>query len=391
MATIASTRTRAGLRVEAELDSGSYPVGLAVTREQFRALPVRAHAQHGEWNYTIAPTGPAGSVPLAFNERAEAQARALALLSDERLTGMSTEELARLADLLAPDQAAQAAQRGHEQRGGRRRRAPGAGSRGLLTDADRVVVTVVYLRQACSQYVLADLLGINPNSIGLAISETRQLLTEHGRTITPAALRFSTAEQLTRFASGSEDLPTRSRLPDLLADPVLTGMSRADLAAMTARVGQIQAAPVASRKASAASRPGSPPTRRRCWTRDRRHRPAAGAAARERSQTGIPFSSACSFDRRSSTPDMIEQATLIYRNGRTRPSTFNRPAICSGEYFLARSASTMPRSRRLACSFAGFGRDARNRPARARSSLGNDPVRRRCGAAPATPSTATDQ
>ena len=111
MATIASTRTRAGLRVEAELDSGSYPVGLAVTREQFRALPVRAHAQHGEWNYTIAPTGPAGSVPLAFNERAEAQARALALLSDERLTGMSTEELARLADLLAPDQTAQAAQR----------------------------------------------------------------------------------------------------------------------------------------------------------------------------------------------------------------------------------------------------------------------------------------
>jgi transposase len=242
VATIASTRTRAGLRVEAELDSGSYPVGLAVTREQFRALPVRAHAQHGEWNYTIAPTGPAGSVPLTFNERAQAQARALGLLSDERLTGMNTEELARLTDLLAPDQAAQAAQRGHEQRGGRRRRAPGAGSRGLLTDADRVVVTVVYLRQACSQYVLADLLGINPNSIGLAISETRQLLTEHAQTITPAALRFSTAEQLTKFASGREDLPTRSRLPDLLADPVLTGMSRADLAAMTARVGQIQAA-----------------------------------------------------------------------------------------------------------------------------------------------------
>jgi hypothetical protein len=106
----------------------------------------------------------------------------------------------------------------------------------------RVVITVVYLRQVCSQYVLSDLLGINPNSIGLAIAETRQLLTEHGRTITPATLRFTTADQLTRFASGSDNLPTRSRLPELLADPALTGMSRADLAAMTQRVAQIQEA-----------------------------------------------------------------------------------------------------------------------------------------------------
>jgi transposase len=242
VATIASTRTRTGLRVEAELDSGSYPVGLAVTREQFRSLPIRAHAQHGEWNYTIAPTGPDTRISPGSDDRIQARVEALALLTDQRLTGMSTDELAQLADLLAPDQAAQAAQRRHEQRGGRRRRAPGAGSRGLLTDADRVVVTVVYLRQVCSQYVLSDLLGINPNSIGQAIAETHQLLTEHGRTITPATLRFTTAEQLTRFASGSDDLPTRSRLPDLLADPALTGMSRTDLAAMTERVGQVQAA-----------------------------------------------------------------------------------------------------------------------------------------------------
>ena len=112
----------------------------------------------------------------------------------------------------------------------------------MLSDADRVVVTVVYLRQVCSQNVLSDLLGINPNSIGQAIAETRQLLTEHGRAIPPSTLRFTSADQLTRFASGSEDLPARSRLPDLLADPALTGMSRADLAAMTARVAQIQAA-----------------------------------------------------------------------------------------------------------------------------------------------------
>ena len=41
--------------------------------------------------------------------------------------------------------------------------------------------------------VLSDLLGINANSIGQAIADTRQLLAEHGRTITPTTLRFATA------------------------------------------------------------------------------------------------------------------------------------------------------------------------------------------------------
>jgi hypothetical protein len=101
---------------------------------------------------------------------------------------------------------------------------------------------VVYLRQVCSQNVLSDLLGINANSIGQAIAETRQLLIEHGYTIAPAALRFATANALTTFVSGSADNPSRSRLPDLLAHPTLTGMPRADLAAMTERVVHILAA-----------------------------------------------------------------------------------------------------------------------------------------------------
>ncbi|WP_167761083.1 hypothetical protein [Geodermatophilus sp. DF01-2] len=63
---------------------------------------------------------------------------------------LTATELAALAESLAPAQAAQAAQRRFEQRGGPRRRAPGAGSTGLLSDADRVLVTVVYQRQVCS-------------------------------------------------------------------------------------------------------------------------------------------------------------------------------------------------------------------------------------------------
>ena len=239
VATIASTRTRTGLRVHAELDTGAYPLGIAVTSQQLQSLPIHAHPRHGQWNYTIAPTG--GQVaPIDDQERNRVRAAALHALADERLTGMSRDELAALAQALAPAQEAQAAQRCFEQRGGRRRRAPGAGSTGLLSAADRVLVTVVYLRQICSQNVLSDLLGINANSIGQAIAETRQLLNEHHRTIPPTTLRFTTANALTEFVSSGQPEPPRSRVSDRLANPALTGLSRAELAAMTARVRHVQ-------------------------------------------------------------------------------------------------------------------------------------------------------
>ncbi|SDZ26459.1 Rhodopirellula transposase DDE domain-containing protein [Geodermatophilus africanus] len=241
IATIASTRTRTGLRVAAELDTGSYPLGVAVPADQLRRLPITAHARHGAWNYTIAPTG-AGEVVLRADERARARAANLALLANERLTGMAPDDLAELAALLAPAQAAQAAQRRFEQRGGPRRRAAGAGSTGLLTDADRVLVTVVYQRRLCSMNVLSDLLGVNANSIGQAIADTRALLAEHGRTITASTLRFATAEALMAFASSSGEEPMRPRLAERLADPALTGMTRADLAALTERIVPVLAA-----------------------------------------------------------------------------------------------------------------------------------------------------
>ncbi len=230
--------------MQAELDTARYPLGISITREQLRALPIDAHAEHGDWNYTIAPRGGqvvAGQVvAVGTEERARARAAALDLLADERLTGMSREELATLAALLAPAQAAQTAQRCFEQRGGPRRRAPGAGSTGLLSPADRVLITVVYLRQICSQTVLSDLLGINANSIEQAIAETRQLLTEHARPITPTTLRFTTAAALRDFIAHGQAEPPRTRVSELLSDPALTGMTRQELAALTTRVGRVQ-------------------------------------------------------------------------------------------------------------------------------------------------------
>jgi hypothetical protein len=103
-----------------------------------------------------------------------------------------------------------------------------------------VLVTVVYLRQICSQNVLSDLLGINTNSIGQAIAETRQLLAEQHRTITATTLRFTTAGALAEFASSGQSEPQRSQVSDRLADPALTGLSRIELAAMTERVKHVQ-------------------------------------------------------------------------------------------------------------------------------------------------------
>src|SRR4051794_26131407 len=242
VATIASTRTRTGLRVEAALDTGSYPLGVAVPVGELRRLPITRHAQHGAWNYTIAPTSGSEIGPVHADERVRTRVRALAVLADERLTGMTASELTELAALLAPAQAALAAQRRFEQRGGARRRAAGAGSTGLLTEADRVLVTLVYQRQLCSMNVLSDLLGVNANSIGQAIADTRALLAGHGRTIAASTLRFATADALTEFASGSRPEPGRPRLAERLAAPALTGMTRADLAALTGRVVPVLAA-----------------------------------------------------------------------------------------------------------------------------------------------------
>jgi hypothetical protein len=90
--------------------------------------------------------------------------------------------------------------------------------------------------------VLSGLLGVNANSIGQAIADTRQLLAEHGRLIAASTLRFATVEALMAFAPGSGPEPTRPRLAERLADSALTGMTRAELAALTERTVPVLAA-----------------------------------------------------------------------------------------------------------------------------------------------------
>jgi transposase len=244
--TIEATRTRTGLRVEAALDTGDYPTGIAISKDRFEALPLQRHTTHGTWNYTLHPQtipGSTGAVPAGEQGRpARHRPDMLGRLADPRLTGMTSTELEHLAVALAPAQAARAQQRYAEQRGGRARRAVGD-LRGtpLFDRPARVLLTLIYQRQVCSMNVLADLLEVTGTCIGDLVKETREILEDHGHHPGVASVRFRTARDLLAFLD--TDLhPTRTMIIETLSNPVLTGMSHNELQDLTARLAARQAA-----------------------------------------------------------------------------------------------------------------------------------------------------
>jgi hypothetical protein len=52
---IGSTRTRSGLQVKALLDTRDYQTGRKVSPKEMKALRLRGHAFHPDWNYTLLP------------------------------------------------------------------------------------------------------------------------------------------------------------------------------------------------------------------------------------------------------------------------------------------------------------------------------------------------
>ncbi|GAC1470734.1 MAG: hypothetical protein NVSMB9_16140 [Isosphaeraceae bacterium] len=52
---IGNTRTEAGLKIEATLDTNSYPKGIEVSDEEMARLKIKRDEFHGDWNYTISP------------------------------------------------------------------------------------------------------------------------------------------------------------------------------------------------------------------------------------------------------------------------------------------------------------------------------------------------
>jgi hypothetical protein len=261
--TIAATTTRTGLRVEAALDTGDYPTGVAISKQRFDALPLQRHATHSAWNYTLHPHPAAPSTqPEPVGEQdgpARRRQAMLGRLADPRLTGT---DLQQLAALLAPAQAARTQQRYAEQRGGRARRAAGKlRGRPLFDDAARLLLTLVYQRQVCSMTVLADLLEVTDTCIGSLVHETREVLEDHAHNPGIASVRFATAHDLLAFLD--QDLrPARTAIIHTLSDPTLTGMSRQELHQLTQRLTPRQAAHAERRTHQRRGGPRQPGTRR---------------------------------------------------------------------------------------------------------------------------------
>jgi hypothetical protein len=238
--TIAATRTRGGLRVEAALDTGDYPTGVAISKERMAALPLERHATHGAWNYTLHPQRASGSAETApaGESRGPAQRRQATLgrLADPRLTGMTAARLQQLTATLAPAQAARAQQRYSQQRGGRARRATGnPRARPLFDDAARLLLTLLYQRQVCSMNALADLLEVTATCIGDLVKETREILEDHGHDTGTAPVRFATAQALLSFLD-SDLRPARTAITERLSHPVLTGLTKDELHELTRRL-----------------------------------------------------------------------------------------------------------------------------------------------------------
>ena len=80
-----------------------------------------------------------------------------------------------------------------------------------ITDAERVLATVLYQRKLCTQDTLAELFQVSRRTIGDVVREVGPILTQDGFTPTPATTRFAGAADLLDSIPASTDTATRPR------------------------------------------------------------------------------------------------------------------------------------------------------------------------------------
>ncbi|MEU1036243.1 transposase family protein [Streptomyces mirabilis] len=84
--------------------------------------------------------------------------------------------------------------RGHE-----RLAAPGTGAKAKLALADRITVTVLYLRKLATMDLLGQLFGVTAMTISRASQEVHPLLEAHVHHINTSTARFHTPTDVARF------------------------------------------------------------------------------------------------------------------------------------------------------------------------------------------------
>jgi len=198
--TIAATTTGTGLRVHAELDTGSYDTGIRIGDRQLDALPLTRHDWHGDWNYTLHPQ-PYDHIDTAADPF-DQPSPDLAWLRHPALTGLPVAQWDALtaALLTLHDQQREASlnqRRGHRPR----LTASGTGRRPILTLADRLLATILHQRLGLPQTAIAALFSVRPETINRRIREIRQLLEQAGHPIQPATPQLATLDHLYSLAA----------------------------------------------------------------------------------------------------------------------------------------------------------------------------------------------
>ncbi|WP_336216688.1 ISAzo13 family transposase [Nonomuraea sp. LPB2021202275-12-8] len=169
---IAATTTTTGLRVQAALDTGSYPLGARVSDADLTALPLTRHAFHGEWNYTLHPGLDSGPDPTGPDHSADSNRWDPQILSDPTLTGMPHPDLVRLTtDLLTLD---------------RQRPRIKPGRPPTIAFTDQVLRTVLHQRLGLAFEPLAVLFTTSRTTAYRTTCSIGELLDQHGTHIPPA-------------------------------------------------------------------------------------------------------------------------------------------------------------------------------------------------------------
>ena len=173
---IAATTTATGLTVHAELDPGSHPAGIQVSKTQADALPLTRHDWHGERNYTLRPEPPAAPPPSS---------------------GPGTAAWAHPA-LTGPDPAArdQLITTLHDRPGD-----PPPGRRPALSLADQTLITVLSPRSRPHAAALAQLFAVPAGTIQAARRRTWPALIQAGYPTELAGPQLKTLTDLTAYAS----------------------------------------------------------------------------------------------------------------------------------------------------------------------------------------------
>ncbi|MFI5977808.1 ISAzo13 family transposase [Streptomyces sp. NPDC051452] len=207
---IAATTTRAGLKVHAELDRGTYDTGIKVTDSDIDALTMDRHRFHGDWNYTLRPQ-PRDTTSAADEAGPRSAGPSLPsgteCLRNPELTGMPEPALDELVEQLTTKLDELREQGRLQLRGGERIRARGAGAKDRLTTAERVLATVLYLRKLGTRDLLAQLFGVNGSTLTRAIHQVQPLLAER---VPPSTARFRTPADVTAFLANSNPTEIKS-------------------------------------------------------------------------------------------------------------------------------------------------------------------------------------